>query len=92
MKKYAIFFALALVPVASMADRYTHSYFRGDGTYVSGYHSTTPNFTRNDNYSTRGNYNPYTGTPGYRPRDDQSPSYRTDSYGNSTYLDPYKQQ
>lgn len=46
MKKYAIFLTLALVPIVSMADRYTHSYLRSNGTYVSGYHSTDSNSTR----------------------------------------------
>jgi hypothetical protein len=46
-----------------------HSYTRRDGTYVHSYHATNPNDTRNDNYSTRGNTNPYTGMPGTKPRD-----------------------
>lgn len=92
MKRYAIFLTLALIPVASMADRYTHSYVRSDGTYVSGYHSTSPNSTRNDNYSTRGNINPYTGTPGYHPRDYESSSSSSYRYQApaSTYTSRYK--
>ena len=49
-------------------------------TYVNGYMKTNPNSTRNDNYSTQGNYNPYTGQEGTKPRDD---GYGT-SYGNGT--------
>ena len=54
---------------ASTGNHYTHSYFRRNGTYVHGYHATNQNSTRNDNYSTRGNVNPYTGTAGTKPRD-----------------------
>jgi len=36
------------------------------GTYVGSYMRTTPNRTRLDNWSTRGNVNPYTGKRGYR--------------------------
>ncbi|MFA6502644.1 MAG: hypothetical protein WCT45_00085 [Candidatus Paceibacterota bacterium] len=34
------------------------------GAYVQPSHRTSPNNTRMDNYSTRGNYNPYTGKAG----------------------------
>jgi uncharacterized membrane protein len=42
----------------------THGYTRRDGTYVAPYRATNPNGTKADNYSTRGNVNPYTGKPG----------------------------
>ena len=35
------------------------------GTYVAPSYRTSPNKTRMDNYSTKGNYNPYTGKKGY---------------------------
>ena len=35
------------------------------GTYVQPYYKSTPNHTKIDNYSTKGNYNPYTGKKGY---------------------------
>ena len=44
-------------------------YTRKDGTYVAPHQRSAPNSTRNDNYTTRGNINPYTGEPGTRPRD-----------------------
>lgn len=34
------------------------------GAYVMPSHRTSPNTTKLDNYSTRGNYNPYTGKIG----------------------------
>src|SRR5689334_4858500 len=42
----------------------TSGYSRTNGTYVQSYHATNPNSTKLDNYSTRGNINPWTGKPG----------------------------
>lgn len=58
-----LIFLLANVTIA-IADTYVRGYTRRDGTYVNGYYRSSPNHTRLDNYSTRGNYNPYTGRPG----------------------------
>ena len=41
-------------------------YERANGTYVQPYERTSPNSTRSDNYSTKGNVNPYTGKAGTR--------------------------
>lgn len=35
------------------------------GRYVQPHYKTSPNKTRFDNYSTKGNYNPFTGKKGY---------------------------
>jgi hypothetical protein len=45
---------------------YVNPYTRSDGTPVQGHYQTNPNNTQFDNYGTRGNYNPYTGTFGTR--------------------------
>lgn len=37
---------------------------RRDGSYVGGHYQSNPNDTKLDNWSTKGNYNPYTGKPG----------------------------
>ncbi|MFZ2303294.1 MAG: hypothetical protein WAV98_00705 [Minisyncoccia bacterium] len=34
------------------------------GTYVAPHYKTSPNRTKADNYSTKGNYNPYSGKKG----------------------------
>jgi hypothetical protein len=39
-------------------------YTRSTGTYVRPYIRTAPDHTRFNNWSTKGNYNPYTGKPG----------------------------
>lgn len=36
------------------------------GTYVAPHHATNPNATKADNWTTRGNVNPFTGQPGTR--------------------------
>ena len=41
-------------------------YTNSHGTNVQGSHATNPNNTQMDNYSTRGNINPYTGAVGTR--------------------------
>jgi hypothetical protein len=39
-------------------------YEKKDGTYVAPHQQTNPNATKADNYSTKGNTNPYTGKKG----------------------------
>lgn len=75
MRKAILFFAvLAASPLAS-ADTFVNGYTRSDGTYVQPHYRSSPNNTRIDNYSTRGNANPYTGKRGT-----QDP-YPAPSYG-----------
>ena len=48
---------------------------RSNGTYVDSYVRSMPNTTNWDNFSTRGNSNPFTGSTGYRARDYSSDAY-----------------
>ena len=50
-------------------------YTRSNGTYVNSHVRTMPNNTNWDNFSTKGNSNPYTGSTGYRARDYSSSAY-----------------
>ena len=50
-------------------DVYVNGYTRSDGTYVSGHYRSAPNSTINDNFSTEGNVNPYTGKEGWVSRE-----------------------
>ena len=59
--------------------RYQSGYVRDNGTYVQSYYKTNPNSTNTDNFSTRGNYNPYTNQSGTRASDYSIDSY---NYGN----------
>jgi hypothetical protein len=54
------------------ADEYVKGYFKKDGTYVNGYYRTEANSTKDDNYSTKGNTNIYTGEKGYKDNDYES--------------------
>lgn len=47
---------------------YVQGHTTRTGTYVRGHYQTNPNHTRNDNWSTRGNVNPFTGERGTKPR------------------------
>lgn len=61
--------ALGLLASSVFADVWVNGYTRKDGTYVPGHWRTEPNGTKDDNYSTEGNANPYTGEKGSKPRD-----------------------
>jgi hypothetical protein len=45
---------------------YVRPHVQRDGDYVPGHYRTNPNSTTLDNYSTKPNYNPYTGNFGTR--------------------------
>lgn len=73
--------ASATTAVAQPVQR--DGYIRKDGMYVAPSYSTRPNGTKADNYSTQGNYNPYTGKAGtvdpYKPTEPYG-----SNYGNSS--------
>ena len=83
--KIALAAALCLSTAAVAADR-VDGHFRRDGTYVAPHYRTSPNETKLDNYSTQGNYNPYTGQTGSRNVDSnpynapRQPTYTQPSY------------
>ena len=48
---------------------YVQGYTKANSTQVQGHYRSTQNSTNHDNWSTSGNYNPYTGTAGSRAKD-----------------------
>ena len=68
MKKLVSLFFLSLIIVLSISDvalaEYVRGYYRKNGSYVSGYNRSNSNSTVADNYSFKGNINPYTGATG----------------------------
>lgn len=58
--------AVTLLIAAATASAQVHvrGYTKKDGTYVAPHERTAPNNTMLDNYSTKGNVNPYTGQRG----------------------------
>lgn len=65
-------------------DVWVNPCYRSDGTYIRGHYRSAPDNNPWNNYSTRGNINPYTGKPGYV---DPYRSYSPDPY---KYNSPYK--
>lgn len=51
--------------LSAYADKSVKGYTKKDGTVVAPYHKTEPNGRKDDNYSSKGNVNPYTGKKGY---------------------------
>lgn len=55
---------MLLFPQVSFSDEFVQGYMKSDGTYVQGYYRSDPDGTVRDNYSYKGNVNPYTGAVG----------------------------
>lgn len=67
MKKLLSVTVLALIASSAIAGQsMTSGYIKQNGTYVAPSVRTTPDANPYNNYSTRGNTNPYTGSAGTR--------------------------
>jgi len=73
--------ALLIAPTEVYAGTYVNGYTKRDGTYVQGHYRSSPNSKRYDNYSSRGNTNPYTGKKGTKRNEFSSPPKYNKSYG-----------
>ena len=81
--KYCLFVLFLLsLPLTTLADVWVEGYYRSNGTYVKGHWRSSPNDTKSDNWSTRGNLNPHTGRLGTRSYDDYSNNGRSSSSTN----------
>jgi hypothetical protein len=77
MRRYLLALTALSLAAPALAQTYVRGHTRSDGTYVQGHYRSSPNSTTSDNYSTRGNINPYTGQPGTRsptPSEPQKPA------------------
>ena len=81
-----IFAAALALPATVSAQVYVHGYTKKDGTYVAPHYRSSPDSNPYNNYSTRGNVNPYTGQVGTKSPYSSSNSYGSSSYG---YSNPY---
>lgn len=81
MKKLIITLLFIVSCVVASYAEYVNGYYRKDGTYVNGYHRTEKNDTVRDNYSHKGNYNPYTNKYGTH----KDTNNRTSEYYNGLY-------
>ena len=87
VKRISIIFLACFVVawnIPAFANQYVHGYMRSNGTYVRPYYRSSPNGTVTDNFSYKGNINPYTGATGTNRyiHDKTSPYYQgPDSHG-----------
>ena len=86
--KLLIAVLLMALSITALADTYVKGYTKQNGTYVEPHYRSSPNSTTLDNYSTKGNTNPYTGQPGYKsPEPSNYNQYQLPSnnynYGNN---------
>lgn len=81
MRKFFSAIFLVLITTFAYAQVQVDGYYRSSGTYVQPHHRSSPNDTVTDNYSFKGNVNPYTGETGtnYYRSDSSSPYYGTTS-------------
>lgn len=67
MKAILIATVLSATSLAASADTYVRGHVRSNGTYVAPHVRSSPNNIKFDNYSAKGNTNPYTGQRGSGP-------------------------
>ena len=86
MRLWALAVAAISLPAAVSAQVYVQGYTKKDGTYVAPHYRSNPDSNPFNNYSTKGNVNPYTGQPGTK-----NPYGSSGSYGSSSnpYSNPY---
>lgn len=82
MKKLIVVAVLASISTVAVAQSRTRvqGYVRRDGTYVAPHYRTTPDSNPYNNWSTRGNVNPYTGRVGTVDPYGYRPSYPASGY------------
>lgn len=61
-----LFIVIQLICTPVFAFSHVHGYFHKNGTHVKSHYRTSPDSTKNDNWSHSGNVNPYTGKKGYK--------------------------
>ncbi len=66
-------------------NHYVQPYTKSNGTYVQGHYQTSPDSNIYNNYSTRGNVNPYTGKEGTVNPYAIPSTYTVPAYNNNGY-------
>lgn len=81
MRIWVLALAAIALPTTASAQVYVHGYTTSNGTYVAPHYRSSPDSNPYNNYSTRGNVNPYTGKVGTKnPYSSSGSSYG--SYGS----------
>lgn len=65
MKPILIILTSACFAFSAPAEKSVKGYTKKDGTYVAPHIRSSPNKDKSDNFSSKGNTNPYTGKKGY---------------------------
>ena len=74
---YLTFLIIFLTSYDSIAATRVRGYFRKDGTYVAPHYRSAPDGNFWNNWSTKGNVNPYTGKPGTKVSPPGSSHFRS---------------
>ncbi len=86
---WKLILSCATISIASsvaLADSYVNGHIRRDGTYVQPHYRSNADGNTFNNYSTRGNVNPYTGQRGYKDPYNSGNSYgSSNNYGYGLY-------
>lgn len=87
---FTIAFLFTTAFMFAQSSVYVSGYMKSNGTYVQPHYRSVPNNTVYDNYSTKGNINPYTGSVGTKSiySSYSIPSYSATSYSVPTYSAP----
>jgi len=84
MKQITWFLLLLSFTVLSK-DIYVKGYTKSNGTVVAGHYRTSPDSTINNNFSTKGNVNPYTGENGWITKgQEENTSFRQNGISDSS--------
>ena len=75
----SLVFILSFINISFSQDVQVKGHYRSNGTYVKPHYRSAPNGTVFDNYSTKGNTNPYTGKSGT-----VDPYKSSSGFGNSS--------
>ena len=75
--KFYFFIAILIIANTTFSQTNPNHVWVAPSNGNNGYWRTAPNGTVNDNFSAEGNYNPYTGEAGTKPRD----NYNSGNYG-----------
>lgn len=89
MKAILIAAALSATSLAASADTYVRGHVRSNGTYVAPHVRSSPNSVQFDNYSAKGNTNPYTGQRGSGPSELYPSAPRSPDYQAPRPVTPY---
>lgn len=92
-KTLIILLVLLLAAPLAFADVFVRGHYRSNGTYVKPHYRSNPDGNPYNNWSTKGNVNPYTGQYGTKPAYPSSPSWSpnrsmtgTNTFGNQNDL------